>query len=139
VAQLRRERAEFDKRDANVYAITTGTPADSAAFCRDLDIPFTCLVDKPGEPAYRAFGLEKVGMARLFGPSALRSLVTLAKRFREVSIPKSGDVYQMSGTFVLDGDTRVRLAHRDRYPNDHVPNEDVWRCLDEIRAATARG
>ena len=135
---MRRERAEFDKRDANVYTITTGTPADSAAFCRDLDIPFTCLVDKPGEPTYQAFGLKKVSMARLFGPNPLRSLVTLAKRFREVAIPKSGDVHQMSGTFVLDGEARIRLAHRDRYPNDHVPNEEVWRCLDEIRAGVRR-
>jgi peroxiredoxin len=138
VAQLRRERAEFEKRGANVYTVTTGTPADSAAFCRDHEIPFTCLVDKPGEPAYRAFGLKKVGVVQLFGPNPLRSLVTLARRFREVAIPKSGDVHQMSGAFVLDRECVVRLAHRDRYPNDHVPSEEVWRCLDEL-AAGARG
>jgi len=137
VAQLRHDRAEFEKRGANVYTITTGTPADSAAFCRDREVPFPCLVDKPGEPAYRAFGLQKVSLRRLFGPSLVQAFVTLAKRFREVEMPKSGDVYQMSGTFVLDRRGIVRLAHLDEHPNDHVSNEEVLRCLDTL-GATAR-
>jgi peroxiredoxin len=135
VAQLRHDRAEFEKRGANVYAITTGTPADSAAFCREHEVPFACLVDRPGEPAYQAFGLKKVSLRRLFGPSLLEALVTLAKRFREVKAPKSGDVYQMSGTFVLDGAAIVRLAHIDQHPGDHASNEEIWRCLDAIGGA----
>ena len=134
MAQLHRERGEFEKRGANVYAITTGTPGDSAAFCRDRDVPFPCLVDAPGEPAYQAFGLKKVSLRRLFGPSLVEALVTLAKRFREVEIPKSGDVYQMSGTFVLDGRGIVRLAHLDEHPGDHAPSEEIWRCLDGLSA-----
>ena len=137
MAQLRHDRAEFEGRGAHVYTITTGTPADSAAFCREREVPFPCLVDEPGEPGYRAFGLAKVGLRRLFGPSLLEALVTLAKRFREVEIPKSGDVYQMSGTFVVDGGGIVRLAHPDEHPGDHIANEEVWHCLDAIGAAAS--
>jgi len=129
---LRGQLEGFRRRDANVYAVTTGTPADTAAFCEQLDVPFPCLVDRPGEPGYRAFGLDKVGLLRLFGPNPIKSLWTVARRFREVRNPPSGDVFQMSGTFVIDGRGIVRLAHRSRYPNDHVETERIWACLDAL-------
>jgi len=49
-----------------------------------------------------------------------------------VSIPRSGDVFQMSGTFVIDGGGMVRFAHRSSYPTDHPADEDIWSCLDQL-------
>lgn len=89
-------------------------------------------MDRPGEPSYGAFGLAKVGMKTLLGPSLVESLKTIWRRRSEIHAPKAGDVFQMSGTFVLDGDGVVRLAHRSAHPNDHVPHETIWRCLDTI-------
>jgi len=131
---LRGQAEGFRERNANVYAVTTGTPADTAAFCEQLEVPFPCLVDRPGEPGYRAFGLEKVGLLRLFGPNPLASLWTLARRFKEVRNPPSGDVFQTSGTFVIDTDGIVRLAHRSSHPNDHAEIERIWSCLDALAA-----
>ena len=89
-----------------------------------------CLLEH--EPSYRAFGLEKVGLLRLFGPNPLVSLWTLARRFREVSNPPSGNVFQMSGTFVIDAGGIVRMAHRSRHPNDHADTARIWACLDAL-------
>jgi hypothetical protein len=112
--------------------VTTGTPQFTAEFCKQFDVGHTCLVDQPGEPGYRAFGLAKVGMRTLLGPSLWESLAVIARRWRELATPKAGDVYQMSGTFVLDCEGVVRLAHRGAHPNDHVSHEEIWQCLDAI-------
>lgn len=132
---MRDEKDQWASRDfANVYAVTNGRPADTAAFCKEFRVPFPCLVDQPGEPAYAAFGLKKVGMRQLFGPSLLGGLMTLAKRFREVRKPESGDVHQMSGTFVIGADGRILLAHADEHPNDRISSAAIWACLDQARA-----
>ena len=132
MAQLRRALPGYRQRAARCFAVTTGTPADTGAFCRRHQVPFPCLVDLPGEPGYGAFGLEKASLRRLLGPSVAASLWTVVRRAREVSIPRSGDVFQMSGTFVLDGGGVVRFAHRARYPADHPADEAIWSCLDQL-------
>jgi peroxiredoxin len=38
----------------------------------------------------------------------------------------------MSGTFVIDRDGTLLLAHRDEHPNDHASMSDVLGCLDAI-------
>ena len=112
--------------------MTTGTPEFTAEFCKQFDVGHQCLVDHPGEPGYGAFGLAKVGMKQLLGPSIWESLKTLYRRRSEIHNPKAGNVFQMSGTFVLDRDATVRLAHRSEHPNAHVAHETIWRCLDAI-------
>jgi peroxiredoxin len=134
VAQLRRARAGYELRRARCFAVTTGTPAHTREFCAAREVPFTCLVDAPGEPAYAAFGLRKVSLRRLFGPSLLRGIATVLSRWREVAMPKSGDVYQMSGAFVVDRAGVVRFVHRNSHPNDHPADEDIWACLDGLGA-----
>jgi len=87
-------------------------------------------VDLPGEPAYAAFGLAKVGMRTLLGPSVWQSLKTISRRWREIRAPKAGDPFQMSGTFVFDAQGVLQLAHRGAHPNDHLAHEQIWACLD---------
>ncbi|HJQ83386.1 MAG TPA: peroxiredoxin-like family protein [Candidatus Binatia bacterium] len=135
MAQLRRARAGYERRDARCLLVTTGTPEHTREFCAAREAPFACLVDLPGEPAYAAFGLAKVSLRALFGPSLLTGVLTVLRRWREVSMPRSGDVHQMSGAFVVDRDGIVRLAHRNRHPNDHPADETIWRCLDALPAA----
>jgi len=134
VAQLRRALSGYETRAARYFVVTTGTPEHTREFCEVHRVPFTCLVDYPGEPGYAAFGLEKVGLRRLFGPSLLQGLWTTVSRFREVSMPKSGDVFQMSGAFVIDRAGIVRFVHRSQFPQDHPADEHIWACLDGVAA-----
>ena len=120
------------ERGVNLYAITTGTPEHTADFCSSREVPMTCLTDHPGEPGYAAFGLVRVGMRTLFGPSVRQGVLTAVRRWREVELPRSGDPYRMSGTFVLDGRGEIRFAHRDEHPNDHAETSTLVACLDEI-------
>lgn len=132
VEELRARRADYERRAAAVYCVTNGKPEHSAEFCARREVPFPCVVDRPGEPAYRAFDLEKVNYRRLFGPSLVEAFAIIARRWREIETPKSGDVLQMSGTMVLDRDGVVRLAHHSYYPNDHAADDDVLALLDTL-------
>jgi peroxiredoxin len=134
VAQLRRALPGYQRRRARCFVVTNGTPEHTREFCAERAVPFTCLVDVPGEPAYAAFGLQKVSVRRLFGPSLIRGIATVLSRWREIARPKSGDVHQMSGAFVIDRAGIVRLVHRDGDPNDHPADEDIWACLDGLGA-----
>ena len=129
---MRGGAADLAARDANVLVVTTGTPSHTAEFCRDHRVPFTCLAARVGEPGYQAFGLKKAPLRELFGPSLLAGVLTALRRWREVRNPKSGDVYQMSGTFVIDRHGTLQLAHRDEHPNDHASLQDVLDCLDGL-------
>jgi len=139
VAQLRQSKDGYLARGARAYAVTTGTPEHTQQFCARHEVPFACLVDRPGEPAYRAFGLEKTTLRRLFGPSLLQGVWSALSRWRETYTPASGDVFQMSGTFVLDREGVVRFAHRDAHPGDHASDEEIWACLDALAAGPASG
>jgi len=132
VAQLRQALPGYERRRARYFVVTTGTPDHTREFCVERRVPFTCLVDRPGEPAYAAFGLAKVGLRALFGPNLLAGIWRALSRWRDVTLPKSGDVHQMSGTFVIDRAGVVRLAHRDADPNDHVSDDRIWACLDAL-------
>jgi peroxiredoxin len=134
VAQLRQALPGYARRRARCFVVTTGTPEDTREFCAAHAVPFTCLVDLPGEPAYAAFGLKKVSIRRLFGPNLLAGIARVLSRWREIALPKSGDVHQMSGAFVVDGAGVVRFVHRDRHPNDHPADADLWACLDALGA-----
>jgi peroxiredoxin len=134
VAQLHHAFAGYRRRPARCFAVTTGTPEHTREFCTAHQVPFTCLVDYPGEPAYAAFGLRKASLRQLFGPSLVKGLWTVLTRLREVSIPKSGDVYQMSGAFVIDRDGIMRFAHRNQHPADHPADARIWACLDALGA-----
>jgi peroxiredoxin len=131
---LRQALPGYERHRARCFAVTTGTPEHTREFCAARGVPFTCLVDMPGEPAYAAFGLQKVSIRRLFGPSLLAGIARVLARWREIELPKSGDVHQMSGVFVIDQAGIVRFVHRNRDPNDHPADEAVWACLDRLGA-----
>jgi peroxiredoxin len=132
VTQLRHALPGYERRRARYFVVTTGTPEHTRDFCIERRVPFTCLVDRAGEPGYAAFGLAKVGLRALFGPSLVAGIWRALSRWREISLPKSGDVHQMSGAFVIDRDGIVRLAHRNEDPNDHPADERIWACLDAL-------
>ena len=86
----------------------------------------------PGSRPYAAFGLSKVSLRALLGPSIREALKTSLRRRKEIHRPASGDPFQMCGTFVLDKDATVRMAHRSRDPGDYPADSAVLACLDAL-------
>lgn len=99
-----------------------GPPGGVGDYCRQREVPFTCLAD-PDRSGYRAFGLEAAGPGRWASPKVVWGGVKLFRKGVASGLPHTGqDIRQMPGTFVVAPGGRVLLAHyhADASDNPHV-------------------
>jgi prostamide/prostaglandin F2alpha synthase len=138
VVRMRDERERFQEAGAGIVLIGQGSPSDAVAFTRRMNQPFECLVD-PDRAAYRAYGLARARPAQVVGPrTALPFLRANLNRETLQRGLQGGKFLQMPGTFVVDTEGLVRMAHRNRHVADTPPNQrilDVLAALRERRPA----
>ena len=105
-------------------AIVSHASAESAkAFCDERAPSATCLADPDGD-AYRAYGLYRGTMWQtLISPRIWASNRRLARvKGYKPEVPHEGqDAYQMSGTFIIGTDGRIRLPYYYEDIADHPP------------------
>jgi prostamide/prostaglandin F2alpha synthase len=136
VVQLRDERERFRKAGGGIVLIGQGTPSDAVAFTERMNQPFECLVD-PDRSAYRAYGLARARPSQVAGPRvALPFLRANVHRETLQRGLKGGSFMQMPGTFVVDTDGLVRMAHRNRHVADTPSNERILEVLAALRERT---
>lgn len=103
--------------------VSHSTPESAKAFC-DLRAPgAVCLAD-PDRTAYHAYGLYQGNFWQtLFSPNIWRSNRRLAreKGYNPELPPPGQDAYQMSGTFVIGTDGKIRLPYYYEDIADHPP------------------
>lgn len=105
-------------------AIVSHASAESAkAFCEQHAPSATCLAD-PDRSAYHAYGLyQGTFWQTLLSPRIWQSNRRLAReKGYKPELPSPGqDAYQMSGTFIVGMDGRVRLPYYYEDIADHPP------------------
>ncbi|MBI5352561.1 MAG: AhpC/TSA family protein [Chloroflexi bacterium] len=105
-------------------AIISHASAESAkAFCDQRAPSAVCLAD-PDRSAYHAYGLYQGSLWQtLLSPQIWRSNRKLArtKGYKPEVPPTGQDAYQMSGTFIIGMDGRVRLPYYYEDIADHPP------------------
>jgi len=105
-------------------AIVSHASAESAkAFCELRAPGATCLAD-PEREAYRAYGLYRgTAWQTILSPHIWLSNRKLARtKGYEPELPHTGqDAYQMSGTFIIGTDGRIRLPYYYEDIADHPP------------------
>lgn len=127
--QLTQFKAEFAARDLSLAVVTQGTPEVAKAFCAERAPGVICLAD-PERAAYRAYGL---GRASLFQSLLSARVMQSNKRLErekgwKAEMPPAGqDAFQMSGTFVIGADGRIRLPYYYDDIADHPPVELLLR------------
>jgi len=139
VVHLRDERERFEEVGAGIVLIGQGRPSDATAFTERMRQPFECLVD-PNRSAYRAYGLAKATPAQVLGPRV--ALPFLRANVRRETLQRGlqgGSFFQMPGTFVIDTDGVVQMAHRNRHVADTPANERILRVLEALRTPRATG
>jgi peroxiredoxin len=133
VVRLRDDRERFEEAGAEIVLIGQGTPSDAVAFTRRMDQPFQCLVD-PDRSAYRAYGLGKARPAQVVGPRT--TLPFLRANLRKETLQRGlqgGKFMQMPGTFVVDTQGTVQMAHRNRHVADTPSNKRILDVLEALR------
>lgn len=127
---MRGEQNEFESRGAKVALVTMGNPEQTDAFCESQGVPFTCLSD-PEKNSYAAFGLQRGGAREILTPKNLiRGAQTMLKG--NAGGRPVGDMRQMPGAFVLDGEGVIRYTHRHREVSDNPPNSELFDALDGL-------
>ncbi len=104
-----------------------GTPAEASAFCKQAQLPFTCLSD-PSRASYRAFGLRRGSLNDVIGPVAVLAGLRAATKGHFVGRPVN-DVYQLGGIFLIGTDGSISYARYPRHSGDNPPAGEIRRLL----------
>jgi peroxiredoxin len=132
VVQLRDERERFSDLGAGIVLIGQGSPSEAVSFTERMKQPFECLVD-PDRSAYRAFGLARGTPAQLYGPRVAVPFVRAQLNRETVQRGLQGGRFmQMPGTFVIDTEGTVRMAHRNRHVADNPTNQRILDVLASL-------
>jgi peroxiredoxin len=105
--------------------VTQGSPEATKAFCEEHAPGLVCLAD-PGRIAYHAYGLERATVWQTFlswrvWQSNWR--LKVERGWNSHYPPAGQDAMQLSGTFVIGKDGRIRLPYYYDNIADHPPVE----------------
>jgi peroxiredoxin len=118
-------RPELAAKGLVLAVVTQGTPEAAKAFCAERAPGVYCLAD-PQRSAYHAYGLGQATLWQsIFSMKVLKSNRRLAreKGWKPELAPAGQDTMQMSGTFIIGPDGRIRLPYYYDDIADHPPVE----------------
>ena len=111
--------------NTDVVLITFTEPANIPAYAEQRRLELPILVD-PSRTAYRAFGLGRGSIARIYGRKAARRYVEIirADGLRGLARPTE-DTLQLGGDFVVDGDGVLVYGFWGAGPDDRPSVDDL--------------
>jgi hypothetical protein len=123
VAQLRHAKPRFEEAGLGIALVGMGTPEEAQAFKTRFAVPFPVVAD-PQRELYHAFDLPRMSPLGFLSPTlALRGLAAMAEG-HTMGLPQ-GDVRQLPGVFIIDGQGRSLSGHYARDPADHPEVDDI--------------
>ncbi len=138
---LRRARGARNDLPPVLY-VTLGSADATRDFFAEFD-PDAGAVADPEKVLFSAFGLERGSVGQLLSPSVLAAGLRALVHGNLPGIP-SGDVRQLSGEFLVRGDTvrgdtvrgdTITWAYRAADASDHPELDDVARAAAESERA----
>ncbi len=131
-------KPEMAARGLALAVVTQGTPESAKAFCTERAPSVTCLAD-PERAAYQAYGLARANWWQsILSLRVMRSNQRLAreKGWKPELPPPGQDAMQMSGTFIIGPEGRIRLPYYYDDIADHPPVELLLRGVMGMDWAT---
>jgi len=133
VVALREDQERFSEVGAGIVLVGQGDVSREAAFREARQVPFPILLDG-ARLAYRAYGLGRATTMQIFGPRVALPFVRANLHVETMQRGlKGGSFRQLPGTFVVDTNGLVRLAHRNRTVADNPSNAVVLEALRAVR------
>lgn len=114
---------EVKNASLSLAIVTQGDPEETKRFCEARGLSKFCLSD-PQRTAYQAYGLERASIWQTFLSWRVWQSNRRLKQQQgwKPELPPSGqDAMQMSGTFVIGTDGRIRLPYYYDDIADHPP------------------
>lgn len=122
LSRLVQNKMDLEQSGLTIAAVTQGKPADTLEFCARQAPGIVCLSD-PQREAYVAYGLGRGTMWQvMLSPEVIRGTSRARAHGHLPELPPPGqDVMQMSGTFIIGTDGRIRLPYYYDNIADHAP------------------
>ena len=117
--------------DAVVVLITFTRRRNLRGYRARLALPFPVLADE-SRSVYRAYGLGRGSVRRVYGWRTLRRYWELLRAGRDLERP-SEDTLQLGGDFVVGRDGRLVYAFRSKGPDDRPGVDDLIRVVGNLR------
>ena len=128
IAELAREHERFVRAGARV-AVVVESPAESVRrFAAGREFPFVLLPD-PDRALYRAYGVEKGGIAAILSPRVIAEVIR-ARLAGHKHGKFEGTETQVPADFVVGRDGLVRHARYGRHVADSTPIADLLRAVE---------
>ncbi len=126
-------RQEYDRYTAaglEIVAIGMGSPRRTAAFRRELRLPFPILAD-PRRASYSAYGLLKMSLRR---EASIASAMHFARNVARHGGAREPDqnMLQLGGIFVVDPQGIVRYAFRSARAHEYPTTEKLIRVASHL-------
>jgi putative ABC transport system ATP-binding protein len=120
--QLVQNKSRLEESGLAIAAVTQGPPGETAEFCKRRAPGIVCLSD-PQREAYRAYGVGRGSVWQvMLSPEVLRGTAQAREHGHSAELPPPGqDAMQMSGTFIIGTDGRIRLPYYYEHIADHAP------------------
>lgn len=116
-----------DEIGMRVAGITFTDPERLEGFQRKMQLPYGLYTD-PEREVYRAFGLERASLRRVWlDPRVWWRYTVLLARGRRPE-PSEEDTLQLGGDAVLDGEGRLSWLYRSRGPEDRPAVDELVRA-----------
>lgn len=119
-----------ERRYPKVVVVHGGTPEQGGDFLGDYWPGISAISDRDRRLA-DAFGLKRATLAQSFGPSVAACGLRAFRKGHRIGRPV-GDVWAMSGVFLLSHEGEVLWEHRARHAGDHP---DLARLNENASAA----
>lgn len=117
--------------DAIVVLVTFTNPTELQEYMRWSDVQYSALID-PSRAVYRAYGLDRASLARVWGLRNLRRYLKIiaGQRLTKIRRPTE-DTRQLGGDFVIDREGNLAWGHWPAGPDDRPT---VQQLVDAVRA-----
>ncbi|MBF0555976.1 MAG: redoxin domain-containing protein [Nitrospirae bacterium] len=126
---MHREKDRFDSIGVTVILVGMGTPRQAEAFRKNHAPSFTIICD-PRKILYKAYGLSQAGITGIVSPKTIIRGLGALRRGHLPGLP-SGDIFQLSGMFIIDKNMVVRYV---RYAVNISDNPSIDEIIREASA-----
>ncbi|MEO5360640.1 MAG: redoxin domain-containing protein [Nitrospirota bacterium] len=128
--QLHTEKDSFTALGTSVILVGMGTPKQAEAFSINHTLSFTVICD-PRKILYKAYGLLEAGITGIVSPKTIIRGIRALGRGHLPGLP-SGDIFQLSGIFIIDKTMVIRYVHYARDISDNPSVEQIIREASTI-------
>ncbi|MCP4601102.1 MAG: redoxin domain-containing protein [Proteobacteria bacterium] len=130
--QVRDHAEELTGRGARVLVVSFANVSQLADFQEYLKLPFEISSD-PEHKAYQDYGLLDASFSTIWHPKvALKYAALMLKGRRPKFAPKSEDLSQLGGDFVIDSDGQIVYAFISQRA-DHRPDvSELVSAVDDL-------